>query len=43
MSEGDCRTCHGQDGWWEFGNGQPGKAKPKQWIKCHDCGGRGKK
>jgi hypothetical protein len=42
-TEEDCRTCNGQGGWWEFGNGRPNHAKPKQWIKCWDCNGKGKK
>jgi hypothetical protein len=36
-----CRTCNGQGGWWEFGNGNPGQAKPKKWIKCRACNGTG--
>jgi DnaJ-class molecular chaperone len=36
-----CRTCNGQGGWWEHGNGQPGVAKPKHWIKCEICQGTG--
>jgi len=38
-----CATCNGQGGWWEYGNGQPGKAKPKRWIKCWDCNGSGER
>ncbi len=42
MGDDPCRTCNGQGGWWEFGNGKPG-TKPKRWIKCWDCGGKGKR
>ncbi|WP_165975752.1 hypothetical protein [Actinomadura rubrisoli] len=38
-----CNTCRGQAGWWEYGNGQPDVAKPKRWIKCMDCNGKGHK
>jgi hypothetical protein len=36
-----CGTCNGQGGWWEHGNGQPGVARPKRWIKCQMCQGSG--
>jgi len=36
-----CGTCNGQGGWWDHGNGQKDKAKPKRWIKCEMCQGRG--
>ncbi|MEV0403959.1 hypothetical protein [Actinoallomurus sp. NPDC050550] len=38
-----CAGCNGQGGWWEHSNGQPGKAKPKKWIKCNACNGTGHK
>jgi hypothetical protein len=38
-----CGDCNGQGGWWEHGNGQPGKAKPKRWIKCRACNGSGQR
>jgi hypothetical protein len=41
--DGQCSTCNGHGGWWEHGNGQRDIAKPKHWIKCYDCDGKGKK
>jgi hypothetical protein len=35
-----CGTCNGQGGWWDHGNGKPG-SKPKKWIKCQSCQGKG--
>lgn len=38
-----CGECNGQGGWWDHGNGQRDKAKPKQWIKCRACNGTGQR